>query len=169
MADAREIAGAVRSPIEIDRFEHVLASPERALLRLDGRYSETPGARTLEAVLVVDDGETVRRHLALPDPNRLDPSFVEEDHRRWARAYLVMVRALVTDGYGVIAEQILWTDGHVIDCQELLGDLEGHVNKALFARRSNGGGSPMPCRRICAARRSRAGSPPARRWRSAWR
>jgi len=53
----------------------------------------------------------------------MHPSFVEDDHRRWAHAYLVMVRALVTNGFGVIAEQILWTDGHVIDCREVLGEL----------------------------------------------
>jgi chloramphenicol 3-O phosphotransferase len=51
------------------------------------------------------------------------PQFQPDDNRRWARAYLVMVRALVQDGYGVIAEQILWTDGHVADCREVLGDL----------------------------------------------
>jgi chloramphenicol 3-O phosphotransferase len=49
--------------------------------------------------------------------------FVEEDNRRWACAYLVMVRALVTAGFGVIAEQVLWTDGHVVDCRAVLGDL----------------------------------------------
>ena len=51
------------------------------------------------------------------------PSFQPEDNRRWARAYLVMVRSLIDGGYGVIAEQILWTDGHVEDCREVLGNL----------------------------------------------
>ena len=70
MADPRANAPAPRSSIGIERFEHVLASPERALLRVDGRYSDAPGRRTLDAVLVVDDGDSVRRHLALPDPRR---------------------------------------------------------------------------------------------------
>ena len=71
MADARDNAGAPRPPLEVDRFEHVVASPQRTLLRLDGRYSEAPGAGTLDdAVLLVDDRESVRRHVALPDPNR---------------------------------------------------------------------------------------------------
>jgi chloramphenicol 3-O phosphotransferase len=51
------------------------------------------------------------------------PRFQPDDNRHWARAYLVMVRALVQEGFGVIAEQILWTDGHVVDCREVLGDL----------------------------------------------
>jgi chloramphenicol 3-O phosphotransferase len=49
--------------------------------------------------------------------------FVEEDNRRWAYAYLVMVKGLVAAGFGVIAEQVLWTDGHVVDCRAVLGDL----------------------------------------------
>ena len=51
------------------------------------------------------------------------PRFQSDDNRYWGRAYLVMVRALIEQGFGVIAEQILWTDGHVLDCRELLGDL----------------------------------------------
>ncbi len=51
------------------------------------------------------------------------PRFQPDDNRYWARAYLIMVRALVQEGFGVIAEQILWTDGHVADCREVLGDL----------------------------------------------
>src|SRR5256885_7110958 len=79
----------MRSAVEVERFEHVLARPDRALLRLDGRYSEAPGPGTLEAILVVDDGESVRRHLALPDPNRLDPSFEDEEDWFWRTAFVV--------------------------------------------------------------------------------
>jgi len=64
------------------------------------------------------DADTALRHYPCDHPR-----FRPDDNRRWARAYLVMVRALVQDGYGVIAEQILWTDGHVADCRELLSDL----------------------------------------------
>src|SRR5256885_953646 len=79
----------MRSAVEVERFEHVLARRDRALLRLDGRYCDTPGAGTLEAVLVVDDGESVRRHLALPDPNRLDPSLEDEEEWFWRTAFVV--------------------------------------------------------------------------------
>ena len=95
MADARDNAGAPRPPVEVDRFEHVVASPQRTLLRLDGRYSEAPGTGTLdEAVLLVDDGESVRRHLALPDPNRLDPEFVDEEDWFWRAAFVVSTACL---------------------------------------------------------------------------
>ncbi|MFL5884402.1 MAG: lytic murein transglycosylase, partial [Thermoleophilaceae bacterium] len=94
MADARDNAAAQRPLIEIDRFEHVLASPERALLRLDGRYSDAAGDRTLDAVLVVDDGNSVRRHLALPDPNRLDPELAEEEEWFWRTAFVVSTACL---------------------------------------------------------------------------
>jgi hypothetical protein len=88
VADPRENGGAKPSPVEVDRFEHVLASPDKALLRLNGSYVEVPGPRTLEAVLVVDDGESVRRHLALPDPNRLDGELLD-DEWFWQTAFVV--------------------------------------------------------------------------------
>ena len=95
MADPRANAPAPRSQIEIERFEHVLASPERALLRVDGRYSDAPGRRTLDAVLVVDDGDSIRRHLALPDPRRLDPTHVEDEEEWfWRTAYVVSTACL---------------------------------------------------------------------------
>ena len=67
---------------------------------------------------LVLDADTALRHYPCDHPR-----FQPDDNRYWARAYLVMVRALVQEGFGLIAEQILWTDGHVVDCREVLGDL----------------------------------------------
>jgi chloramphenicol 3-O phosphotransferase len=79
-------------------------------------------ARSLQAVLpepwLFLDADT-----ALSGYPHNHPRFVPEDNRRWAYAYLLMVRTLVDNGFGVIAEQILWTKGHVDDCHEVLGTL----------------------------------------------
>src|SRR3954447_18663509 len=48
--------------LEVERFEHVPASAERVLLRIDGRYGDRPGKRVLDAMLFVDDGLAVHRH-----------------------------------------------------------------------------------------------------------
>ncbi len=58
--------------LEVERFEHVAATAERVLLRLDGRYLERPGRRILDATLFVDDGLAVHRHAPLPDPGGPD-------------------------------------------------------------------------------------------------
>src|SRR3954464_13903156 len=53
--------------LEIERFEHLAAGTERVLLRIDGRYSDRPGKRVLDAMLFVDDGLAVHRHAPLAD------------------------------------------------------------------------------------------------------
>ncbi len=53
--------------LEVERFEHVAAGAERVLLRIDGRYSDRPGKRVLDAMLFVDDGLAVHRHAPLTD------------------------------------------------------------------------------------------------------
>src|SRR4051794_38431092 len=94
MGDPRPNPDLQPASVEVDRFEHVLASPERALLRLDGTYTQVPGRKMLEAILVVDDGESVRRHLALPDPSRMLPGSQEEDEWFWQTAFVVASAAL---------------------------------------------------------------------------
>src|SRR3954464_8088665 len=53
--------------LEIERFEHLAAGTERVLLRIDGRYTDRPGKRVLDAMLFVDDGLAVHRHAPLDD------------------------------------------------------------------------------------------------------
>src|SRR4051812_13064617 len=53
--------------LEVERFEHLAAGAERVLLRIDGRYSDRPGKRVLDAMLFVDDGLAVHRHAPLSD------------------------------------------------------------------------------------------------------
>jgi hypothetical protein len=99
LADARPNPDLQSPSLEVERFEHVLASPERALLRLSGCYTQVPGPRTLDAVLLLDDGDAVRRHLALPDPSRVLPGsdpVVEEEEEEWfwQTAFVVATAAL---------------------------------------------------------------------------
>jgi hypothetical protein len=89
VADARHNAGLKRPPIEVDTFEHVVASPERTLLRVDGRYPEGSGGWVLDATLVVDDGESVRRHRALPDANLVKAGLAEDEEWFWRAAFVV--------------------------------------------------------------------------------
>src|SRR4051812_5944283 len=53
--------------LEVERFEHLAAGAERVLLRIDGRYSDRPGKRVLDAMLFVDDGLAVHRHAPISD------------------------------------------------------------------------------------------------------
>jgi hypothetical protein len=57
----------VPSGLELDRFEQVLTGEDRVLLRVLGRYHGQPGAASLDAVLIADDGLHVHRHDPLPD------------------------------------------------------------------------------------------------------
>jgi hypothetical protein len=85
MDRARE--GSAPRLFEVDRFEHLTASPERILLRVDGRYVDRPGRRILDATLFVDDGLAVRRHAALPEPSALADADI--DGWLWRAAFAV--------------------------------------------------------------------------------
>src|SRR3954468_15242168 len=53
---------------DVERFEHVAATAETALLRLSGRWRADQRERLSPPMLVVDDGRRTHRLAALPGP-----------------------------------------------------------------------------------------------------
>src|SRR6185436_15765217 len=62
---------------DVERFEHVSATAETALLRLSGRWRSDQRERLSPPMLVVDDGRRTQRLAALagPDPPRWRAAF----------------------------------------------------------------------------------------------
>ena len=59
-------------PLSVAFFEHVAASPQRALLRVAGRVDPALAAGA-EPSLVLDDGRRAHRFDAVAAPDRFDP------------------------------------------------------------------------------------------------
>src|SRR4051812_26033662 len=76
---------------DVERFEHVAATAETALLRLSGRWRADQRERLSPPMLVVDDGRRTHRLAALPGPEDAaplagpDPPRVVDDGRRTHR------------------------------------------------------------------------------------
>ncbi|MDQ4041791.1 MAG: hypothetical protein M3141_08580, partial [Actinomycetota bacterium] len=63
-----------RTPeFQVERFEHVAATPESVLLRVAGRWVGERRERLPAPTLLVDDGRTVHRLSPLPAPDELSP------------------------------------------------------------------------------------------------
>src|SRR4051812_27994965 len=74
----RDLSTNTRAPVllEVERFEQALAGAERVVLRVDGRYTDRPGKRVLDAMLFVDDGLAVHRHAPLNDTDAPDDGWL---------------------------------------------------------------------------------------------
>jgi len=59
---------------DVERFEHVAATPGTALLRVAGRWRSDQRERLSPPMLVVDDGRRTHRLAALPGPDDAAPS-----------------------------------------------------------------------------------------------
>src|SRR3954451_22822522 len=59
---------------DVERFEHVAATKETALLRVAGRWRSDQRERLSPPMLVVDDGKRTHRLAALPGPDDAAPS-----------------------------------------------------------------------------------------------
>ena len=81
------------SPLEIERFDHVPAGRELALLRVEGRYRSRLARPLLDAALLVDDGLAIHRHAPLPESDDLRAG-AEDDNWLWRSAFAVSVAAL---------------------------------------------------------------------------
>ncbi|HEX6388815.1 MAG TPA: hypothetical protein VFZ89_05205, partial [Solirubrobacteraceae bacterium] len=71
---------------EVDRFEHVAASPGTALLRIAGRWRADARERLPPPILVVDDGRRTHRLQALPGPDDASPLAAPEGPE-WRTAF----------------------------------------------------------------------------------
>src|SRR3954464_10966425 len=58
---------------DVERFEHVTATPDTALLRVSGRWRSDQRERLSPPMLVVDDGRRTHRLAALPGPEDAAP------------------------------------------------------------------------------------------------
>src|SRR4051794_25424890 len=58
---------------DVERFEHVAATADTALLRLSGRWRAEQRERLSPPMLVVDDGRRTHRLAALPGPEDAAP------------------------------------------------------------------------------------------------
>src|SRR3954471_420543 len=58
---------------DVERFEHVAATADTALLRLSGRWRSDQRERLSPPMLVVDDGRRTHRIAALPGPDDAAP------------------------------------------------------------------------------------------------
>ena len=81
------------APLQVERFEHVPAGRELALLRLEGRYRSKLARPLLDAALLVDDGLAIHRHSPLPASDSLRPA-ARDDDWLWRSAFAVSVAAL---------------------------------------------------------------------------
>src|SRR5947208_14379162 len=70
---------------DVDRFEHVAATPETALLRLSGRWQADQRERLSPPMLVIDDGRRTHRLPALPGPGDAAP-LAGPEAPRWRAA-----------------------------------------------------------------------------------
>src|SRR3954468_15454814 len=71
---------------DVERFEHVAATAETALLRLSGRWRADQRERLSPPMLVVDDGRRTHRLGALPRPQGAAP-LAGPDPPRWRAAF----------------------------------------------------------------------------------
>src|SRR5438128_2171903 len=71
---------------EVERFEHVSATPETALLRISGHWSSRKQQRLSPPMLVIDDGRRTHRLAALPGPDDAAP-LAGPERPRWRAAY----------------------------------------------------------------------------------
>ena len=79
-------AAAMPTTFDVDRFEHVAATPETALLRLSGRWQADQRERLSPPMLVIDDGRRTHRLPALPGPEDAAP-LAGPDAPRWRAAF----------------------------------------------------------------------------------
>src|SRR3954470_17682839 len=70
----------------VERFEHVTATAETALLRVSGRWHADQRERLSPPMLVVDDGRRTHRLSALPGPEDAAP-MAGPDGPRWRAAF----------------------------------------------------------------------------------
>ena len=76
-----------RTPeFEVDRFEHVEATPGTVLLRISGRWLADQRERLSPPLLIVDDGRRTHRLAPLPGPDDAAPSAGPEGPA-WRAAY----------------------------------------------------------------------------------
>src|SRR3954447_21336939 len=78
---------------DVERFEHVTATPETALLRLSGRWFADQRERLSPPMLVVDDGRKTHRLPALPGPEDAAP-LSGPDGPAWRAAFSAPVGLL---------------------------------------------------------------------------
>src|SRR3954449_10883514 len=71
---------------DVERFEHVAATAETALLRLSGRWRADQRERLSPPMLVVDDGSRTHRLAALPGPEDAAP-LAGPDGPGWRAAF----------------------------------------------------------------------------------
>src|SRR3954469_12637773 len=71
---------------DVERFEHVAATAETALLRLSGRWRADQRERLSPPMLVVDDGRRTHRLAALPGPEDAAP-LAGPDGPGWRAAF----------------------------------------------------------------------------------
>ena len=71
---------------DVERFEHVTATPETALLRVSGRWVSDQRERLSPPMLVVDDGRRTHRLPALPGPEDAAP-LADPEGPRWRAAF----------------------------------------------------------------------------------
>src|SRR3954471_22289283 len=71
---------------DVERFEHVTATPETALLRVSGRWVSARRERLSPPMLVVDDGRRTHRLAALPGPEDAAP-LAGPDSPGWRAAF----------------------------------------------------------------------------------
>src|SRR5436305_1875895 len=79
-------AAAMPTTFDVDRFEHVAATPETALLRLSGRWQADQRERLSPPMLVIDDGRRTHRLPALPGPEDAAP-LAGPEAPRWRAAF----------------------------------------------------------------------------------
>src|SRR6266576_4004191 len=70
----------------VERFEHVTATAETALLRVSGRWHADQRERLSPPMLVVDDGSRTHRLAALPGPEDAAP-LAGPDAPGWRAAF----------------------------------------------------------------------------------
>src|SRR5919108_6500579 len=76
-----------RTPeFEVERFEHVAATPGTVLLRISGRWRADQRVRLSPPMLVVDDGRQTHRLSALPGPGDAAP-LAGPDAPQWRAAF----------------------------------------------------------------------------------
>src|SRR3954467_11314351 len=71
---------------DVERFEHVAATADTALLRLSGRWRAEQRERLSPPMLVVDDGRRTHRLAALPGPEDAAP-LAGPDSPGWRAAF----------------------------------------------------------------------------------
>src|SRR3954451_7106022 len=138
---------------DVERFEHVAATAETALLRLSGRWRAEQRERLSPPMLVVDDGRRTHRLAALPGPEDAAP-LAAPDPPRWRAAFSAPVAFIEA--------------AHVAFALHAGGGVFVDLPRPAPARRGAAFPWPSPARRRRAASvpRRRLPRPAARRSRS---